>query len=218
MACNNLQPLLVRPSWCDNWFQQNFSEKKNIQFSPSFLEVSCGIRSPLPASFHHFSAGYKEATGIDLSVSAYVARKGQERRAIEGLAGRPGPKRQDRPVFFGLRPGRRQWTFSEISLRKSWRSDMIQILDRKWWIDLLAKSPHCGVGKYFKLKKSSHSSKLKWFDGNLSSRHIFLLPYSLRQVNVPGSDSMRLYQDIPGHYWSWSRKNCWTLLGLLLLC
>lgn len=153
MACNNLQPLLVRPSWCDNWFQQNFSEKKNIQFSPSFLEVSCGIRSPLPASFHHFSAGYKEATGIDLSVSAYVARKGQERRAIEGLAGRPGPKRQDRPVFFGLRPGRRQWTFSEISLRKSWRSDMIQILDRKWWIDLLAKSPHCGVGKYFKLKK-----------------------------------------------------------------
>ncbi|CAL1166855.1 unnamed protein product, partial [Cladocopium goreaui] len=39
--------------------------------------------------------GYKEATGIDLSVSAYVARKGQERKAIEGLAGRPGPKRQE---------------------------------------------------------------------------------------------------------------------------
>eukprot|EP00435_Cladocopium_sp_Y103_P012935 s4383_g3.t1 len=39
--------------------------------------------------------GYKEATGIDLSVSAYVARKGQERKAIEGLAGTPGPKRQE---------------------------------------------------------------------------------------------------------------------------
>lgn len=39
--------------------------------------------------------GYREATGIDLSVSAYVARKGQERKAIEGLAGTPGPKRQE---------------------------------------------------------------------------------------------------------------------------
>ena len=40
-------------------------------------------------------SGYKEATGIDLSVSAYVARKGQPRKAIEGVAGTPGPKRQD---------------------------------------------------------------------------------------------------------------------------
>ena len=38
---------------------------------------------------------YKEDTGIDLSVSAYVGRKGATREPIEGLAGKPGPKRQD---------------------------------------------------------------------------------------------------------------------------
>lgn len=112
------------------------------------------IRSPLPASFQHFSAGYKEATGIDLSVSAYVARKGQERKAIEGLAGRPGPKRQDRPVFFlGLndRADGARGLFRRFRIEKIVKIRFrIQILDRKWWIDLLVKSPRCGVGKYFK--------------------------------------------------------------------
>ena len=101
-------------------------KNKTIRFSPSFLEVSCGIRSPLPASFQHFSAGYKEATGIDLSVSAYVARKGQERKAIEGLAGRPGPKRQDRPVFFldlTTGPTSSVDLSGDFELRTSWRSD-----------------------------------------------------------------------------------------------
>ena len=38
---------------------------------------------------------YKEETGIDLSVSAYCGRKGQLREAIQGVPGRPGPKRQE---------------------------------------------------------------------------------------------------------------------------
>lgn len=39
-------------------------------------------------------AGYEEDTGIDLSVSAYVGTK-QGRKPIEGLAGKPGPRRQE---------------------------------------------------------------------------------------------------------------------------
>ena len=38
---------------------------------------------------------YKEDTGIDLSVSAYVGRRGKGREAIQGLAGKVGPKRQE---------------------------------------------------------------------------------------------------------------------------
>ena len=39
-------------------------------------------------------AGYEEDTGIDLSVSAYVGTK-QGRKPIEGVAGKPGPRRQE---------------------------------------------------------------------------------------------------------------------------
>ena len=57
---------------------------------------------------------YKEDTGIDLSVSAYVGRKEKGRKPIEGLAGKPGPQRHEAfdeaSVFFfvsnsdGLQP------------------------------------------------------------------------------------------------------------------
>ncbi|CAK9045464.1 Putative sulfatase AslA [Durusdinium trenchii] len=50
-----------------------------------------------PPTFLDFPGieAYKEDTGIDLSVSAYVGRKEKGRKPIEGLAGKPGPQRQE---------------------------------------------------------------------------------------------------------------------------
>ncbi len=53
--------------------------------------------SPFKSSFYDFPGvdEYKEMTGIDLSVSGYVGRKGQGRKPIEGSAGKLSVERQD---------------------------------------------------------------------------------------------------------------------------
>ena len=154
MACNNLQPLLVRPSWCDNWFQQDFSEKKHIQFSPQFsrgfLRDSFPFASVVSPFFSRLQGSYRHRSVRQRLRGAKGPGTESHRRA--GGTARPqetGPAR-----FFWTSTGPTAVDFSgDFELRKSWRSDMIRILDRKWWIDFLVKSPQCGVGKYFKVQK-----------------------------------------------------------------
>jgi arylsulfatase len=64
---------------------------------PASFDTYARNPSQLRAPFYDFPGveEYKRRTGIDLSVAGYVGGKGQERKPIEGIAGKLGPNRQE---------------------------------------------------------------------------------------------------------------------------
>jgi arylsulfatase len=64
---------------------------------PSSFDMYKDAPNPHKAMFYDFPGveEYKKRTGIDLSVAGYVGRKGEDRKPIEGPAGKPGPDMQE---------------------------------------------------------------------------------------------------------------------------
>jgi arylsulfatase len=64
---------------------------------PGSFDMYKDAPNPNKAMFYDFPGAeeYKKRTGIDLSEAAFVGRKGQGRKPVEGIAGRLGPKRQE---------------------------------------------------------------------------------------------------------------------------
>ncbi len=64
---------------------------------PGSFDMYKDAPNPNKAMFYDFPGAeeYKKRTGIDLSEAAFVGRKGQGRKPVEGIAGSLGPKRQE---------------------------------------------------------------------------------------------------------------------------
>jgi arylsulfatase len=64
---------------------------------PGSFDMYADAPSPYKAMFYDFPGAeeYKKRTGIDLTEAAFVGRKGEGRKPVEGVAGRLGPDRQE---------------------------------------------------------------------------------------------------------------------------
>ena len=64
---------------------------------PGSFDMYKDVPNSMRAMFYDFPGAeeYMKRTGIDLSVAAYVGRKGQGRKPVEGVAGKLGPDRQE---------------------------------------------------------------------------------------------------------------------------
>jgi arylsulfatase len=64
---------------------------------PGSFDMYADAPNPMKAMFYDFPGAeeYKKRTGIDLTEAAFVGRKGEGRKLIEGIAGTLGPDRQE---------------------------------------------------------------------------------------------------------------------------
>jgi arylsulfatase A-like enzyme len=64
---------------------------------PASFDMYKDAPNPMKAMFYDFPGAeeYKKRTGIDLTEAAFVGRKGEGRKPVEGVAGKLGPDRQE---------------------------------------------------------------------------------------------------------------------------
>jgi arylsulfatase len=64
---------------------------------PGSFDMYKDAPNPMKAMFYDFPGAeeYKKRTGIDLTEAAFVGRKGEDRKLVEGVAGTLGPDRQE---------------------------------------------------------------------------------------------------------------------------